>query len=289
MAKSLGPDISFLDESLNLASSDKYHLSIQVSLDGFSFCILDTSKNKIIGLVSYSFQNTGHEQFNEHVDYILLVNEILKRDFQEIRIIFESQKFTFIPEPLFEERNADLYLNFNNNLSEDESVMTDKLRNLEAYNIYAVNDSLKEEILRYFPHAKTNHFLSSLIECLLLKFKNIELKNTLFTYVRASHFDVVHIQNNKLTFCNSFNYRSKEDLVYFLMFVFDQLSLNPENVTLTLLGEIRKESISYEFLYRYIRNIEFIERNDQFDWSYHFDNLPGHSFYNLINASLCVS
>ena len=36
-----------------------------------------------------------------------------------------------------------------------------------------------------------------------------------------------------------------------------------------------------------IRNIEFMERNDFFVYSYALDELPSHYFYNLLNANTC--
>ncbi|HPR85643.1 MAG TPA: DUF3822 family protein, partial [Prolixibacteraceae bacterium] len=45
-------EISWTDDSFDLKNAGNYHLSIQIGLDGFSYCILDTRINKYL-----AFQN----------------------------------------------------------------------------------------------------------------------------------------------------------------------------------------------------------------------------------------
>jgi hypothetical protein len=70
-----------------------------------------------------------------------------------------------------------------------------------------------------------------------------------------------------------------------VIFVFEQLNLNPEEITLALLGNVEKFSPVFDLLFRYIRNIEFVSRNDGFDYSYLFNDVPGHFYYSLLNPT----
>ena len=288
MSISLEPNISITDQSLSRGACFNYILTVQLSFHGLSFCILDAERHKYISLASYTFQRNIKAGLIDQIEQVIESNDLLKEKFKSSRVIVESPDFTFIPEPLFEKEKASLYLEFNNNVESDNTqIFSDKLINLEAYNVYAVPNMLVDAWQTYFPEAAVSHFLSSLIESLLIRYKNIPVENRLFAYVRSHYFDIVFIDGNRLKYCNSFMYRSKEDLAYFLIFVFEQLQLNPENVCLKLMGEIVKASVSFDFLYRYIRNIDFEGRNEHFKYSYQFDELPGHSFYNLLNANLC--
>ena len=60
-------------------------------------------------------------------------------------------------------------------------------------------------------------------------------------------------------FFNSFDYKSKEDILYYLLFTFSELSLNPDNIHLVCCGLIDLDSELYALLYNYIRNIELLE------------------------------
>jgi hypothetical protein len=126
-----------------------------------------------------------------------------------------------------------------------------------------------------------------LIEGLLIKFKNQEISDRVYVNVRPSYIDILFFQNSNLLFSNSFKYKTSEDFAYFLLNALEQLQLNPETIDLYLMGEIDKSSPIYELLYKYIRTIEFMERNDFFIYSYSLDELPSHYFYNLLNANTC--
>jgi hypothetical protein len=62
-----------------------------------------------------------------------------------------------------------------------------------------------------------------------------------------------------LLFFNSFDYQTKEDFIYYLLFTTEQLNLNPEYIKLQLLGDISEESEWFEMAYTYIRNVSLLD------------------------------
>jgi hypothetical protein len=68
-----------------------------------------------------------------------------------------------------------------------------------------------------------------------------------------------------------------------------QLNLNPEEVPVTLLGNISTKTAHFELIYKYVRNVDFALRSESASYSYVFDDVPGHSFYPLLNPVLCGS
>jgi len=95
-------------------------------------------------------------------------------------------------------------------------------------------------------------------------------------YVNISHsiFDIVVIEDAKLLFYNIFEYQTKEDFIYYVLFTLEQLELNPEETIISLLGDIDKESSLFKVLYTYVRNICFLNSkntifNDQTEIAKH--------------------
>lgn len=285
---------AYTDKALTKAENDysdfnkNYILSIQISLDGFSFSIIDEERNKILSLETYAIQEIDdYELLAKDLAELLDSLDMLKRRFNRVNVLFEGTKATLIPFPLFNENQLESYLRFNHKLMMDEEVLFDKLNTLQAYNIFAIPSCIKDLIKEKFINYKISHFSSSLIEGLLVKYKNQDIHNQAFVNIRSDYFDVLIIEDSTLVFFNSFRYKTVEDLAYFLIYVLEQQNLNPENVNLIMLGEINKGSKYYEILYKYIRNIEFIERNDFFTYSYALDEVPSNYYYNLLNASSC--
>ncbi len=286
------PITSNIDKALNKEADKKYseifELSIQFSLDGFSFCIYDNENNKLIALESYAFQELDdYRQLSSEINDLVSGKALLRKSYKKINIIFESPKSTLIPFPLFKKSEIQSYLQFNHKVEDWENIRFDKLTNLEAYNIYTFPECINKTIKENFTFAKISNFSSSLIESLLIKYKNQNLENKVFVNLRSNVFDIIIIEGTKLKLFNSFRFRTKEDFAYFLLFVLEQLKLNPEEIELIFTGAIEKSSNLYEIIYKYIRNINFIEQNDLFRYSYVFDNIPSHFYYNLLNINLC--
>ena len=80
-----------------------------------------------------------------------------------------------------------------------------------------------------------------------------------------------------------------EDVAYFLIFVLEQLGMNPEQASVVLLGNIDRGSNLFELIYRYVKNMEFGRRNEYFKYSPVFDLVAPQSYYPLLNFNSCAS
>ena len=281
------PDFQYIDETLNRNAQEKYILSIQFALDGFSFLFLDVERKKFTGIESYTFRNIDSDiRFCKLFDRFFEANPWLSGPFRDVIVIYESAKSTLVPEPLFDETEKGLFLKFNHAVSSYEQVVSNYLRNVEAYQVYTLPDCLKYRIDKIFKQKKILHHSVPLIESIFINYKNQDLSNTIFLNVRKKYIDVVIFNNQGLRFFNSFYAPEPEDMLYYLLFVTEQLGLNPEEVQLVLTGTIKKVSNHSELLYTYVRNIIFDNHTQAFGYSYVFDNLPAHCCYTLFNVNL---
>jgi hypothetical protein len=257
-------------------------------LDGFSFCIFDISRNKYSGIEAYSFHDVSTPLvLNNIINELIPKTDWLNQQYYETRIILESPKSTLIPLPLFDSDHTADYLRFNHYLDFGDKILYDRLPNLGAANVFAIPEFILHTCQRFFPGARLHHFTSSLIENLLILNKNQDECPVIFAYVRKSWFDLLVLKGKNLLFINSFKYKAKEDFVYFLIYVMDQLNLNPEKTELTLLGEITKISSLFELTFKYVRNVSFGKRTQDYEFSYIFDEIPEHFYFNLLSLQQC--
>jgi len=106
-------------------------------------------------------------------------------------------------------------------------------------------------------------------------------RKKVYVNVASKNFDVIVIQNKQLKFSNSFHFETKEDFIYYILFTFEQLKLDVENIELYFCGDIELESEIYNSTYQYIRNIFFLESNNPI-----FDQISAskHSNYILLGS-----
>ncbi len=276
------------DKALNTANPENYKLSIQFSLDGFSFCVFDLETNRFLSIESYSVQGKpSMEKICREFEKFVEKHEFLKSSFQEILFLVETSKTTLIPSPLFDENEVQTFAGFNFPDDERNIFLHDRLIYPDTFNLYAVPEILSNTIQKVFPQARIICHSSALIEGLMIQYKNIPEAKRVFVNTRTSYIDIVIIEGKNLLYYNSFKYSTKEDFIYYIIFVFEQLNLNPEETELMLSGFIEKSSSLFEMTYKYVRNIRFRELSGNFSYSYVFDEIPSQYFTNLINSGLC--
>ena len=156
---------------------------------------------------------------------------------------------------------------------------------MDAKNVFALPFSLKAKLDGMYRSITYKHFSTDLIDSLLAQNRNLTKKHV-YVHIQQSHFEVIVIEGKKLLFYNTFNHHSAEDFLYYLLFVCEQIQLNPETVEFILLGEIEKSSSIYTIMQKYTRHIKFGARTDNTEFSYQLQTFPRHYYFTLFNNFL---
>ncbi len=283
----VGQASSFIDEAFDVDQTLKFQLILQISIDGILIAVNEKAKNKYIALEHYTFQNAyDFDALTILIDEVIKDSKLFKYKYGSVSCSIVNNLSTLIPNPLFEEDRKKTYLQFNASLQGNEFISGDEIKNLDAKNVFALSLSLKTKLDHLFGNITYHHFSSSLIDRLILQNKNQTAKK-LYVHVQLTHFEAVVIQGKNLLFYNTFNHHSAEDFIYYLLFVCEQLQLNPSSTELIFLGEIEKNSAIYSIAQKYISNIKFGERDDDgADYSYQLQTLPKHFYFTLFNSYL---
>ena len=87
----------------------------------------------------------------------------------------------------------------------------------------------------------------------------LQFSQKIFLNINIGFIDILFFKNKKLAFYNSFDHETPEDILYYLLFCFSQLDLNPEEIHTTCSGNIDLNSKVYALLYKYVRNIDLFK------------------------------
>jgi hypothetical protein len=139
-----------------------------------------------------------------------------------------------------------------------------------------------------FPGIKIGSSASVLIQGLLKANAHI-LARQVFVNIWGSFFDIIVIQGRKLLYYNSFKKQAVEDIVYFVLFVLEQLGFIPTEEVVTFMGDITTESEDYKLLYQFIDRLNFTNLFPFADFSPVFTEVLVHKYYTLFNLPFCES
>lgn len=263
-------------------SSKHKSLSIQFSLDGFSFCVKDIPSSQILLLTTYTFESsmdTPHE-LSEKIQSIFEAEKELQIEFDQIIAIHQNQLATQIPDAYFDENHLKTYLDFNIKTFSSDYITFDNLPSLEAKNVYIPYVNVNNFLFQNFGEFEFKHHSTVLLEQLIIN-HNASIEDTMYVNVSHKYLDIVVFKKDQLKLYNSFQYNSKEDFLYYILFVSEQLELDPSEFQLIFSGNITKDFTNFTLTKEYIKNVDFLKPSHNFlDESEHF---KPHSNYILLS------
>ena len=250
-----------INKSINNISQRK--LSIQFSLDGFSFCI-SNHEDEIYHFSSFDFENTlnSPQELLNQIETIFKSEMSLQDDFASVVVIHQNNLNTFVPSELFLEKELKHYLQFSVKTIQTDLVVYDSIDSLNLKNVYIPYVNVNNYLFQNFGEFEFKHHSTQLVEKLAKYATGEEVQ--LFVNVCKHSFDLVGFNGPQFSFYNTFDYQSKEDFIYYLLFSIEQLKLHPETVSVYFIGEINKESEAYKIAYQYIRNVQFLDVKNAF-------------------------
>lgn len=231
-------------------------LSIQVSLNGLSFCVFDIITNKILVYNSVIFKQ--NEVIEGQLWNAFVNNTVLSKPYDEIIVVHDNNLNTFVPKPFFDADNIASYLQYNVKVFETDFFAVDEINTYEINNIYVPFVNINNFLLDQFESFNYKNTNSILVQKILDQSKNVDEKQV-FVHFQQNHFEIIVVNNQQLLLFNSFEYATPEDFIYYILFTFEQLQLNPEIIPISLFGNISKEDSFYKLAYKFIRNCNLLD------------------------------
>jgi len=262
------------DSTFDSLQISNYHLSIELSEKSISYCIVDKNKYRCYLLFSQNYES-------QNLLKILNEDEFITREFLSKSISFVNFPNTLIPKELYNEKDKKNIFSVNHSLTNEELVI-DELKS-KIINLYAIPNTIFQTVKNVIPEAifRSN---SSILINYFLSLNN--LQETMFLFLKDSYINIVVTKGDSLIFQNKFEYQTKEDLLFYVLFSIQQLNFSNEEINTVIYGNISKEE--YNILYQYIRNIKFGNKLKDISCSNEFNNIEDHCYNILYRQFLCV-
>jgi len=262
------------DSSFDSNQISNLHLSIELSYSSLSYCIIDTQKYRCLLLSSQKLETDNLLEIFSNDDY-------LSQNFKSKSISFVNFANTLVPFELYEKEDKENLFALNHELN-DEVLLEDNLRE-EIINLHAVPKLFFQTIKNILPDAA----LRSQSSILINNFTNLNLKvETMFLYLKDSFVNIVVTKGKNLLFQNKFNYVTKEDLLFYVLFSIQELNFSNEDINTIVYGNVTEDEFS--ILYDYIRNIKYGNKLKDISCSNEFNSIENHCYSILYRQFLCV-
>lgn len=240
------------------------NLSIQISLNGLSFCVLENNSIQYLKHF-YTEKKTTPLKMLDMLVTVFKTEAALDSAFDNITVIHVNELATLVPKALFNEENLADYLKFNSKILKSDFVAYDEITVNESINVYIPYVNANNFIYEKFGTFSYKHVSTILIEQILTAEKHSKTPRV-YININPAYFEIVAIENGQLKLYNSFEFETKEDFIYYVLFTLEQLHFNPETIETILLGTVSKDDNIYSIIYKYIRHVVFGKRFDRYSY-----------------------
>ena len=267
------------DNSFDLNNTSAYKLSIQISLDGFSFFILDDNNNRLLAwkktTVTISNENFISRRFTEWQES----EELLKKDFRQVEVMYFSPQFTWVPQNYYQKEKN--YRLFETLFPETES---QKLISVPATDsndrlLFAVPVDLTDFIKQSFNNLSLNHPVCALLKG--LEQADSELDNCLTVWIGVKDFYLVVKKNKKVQVINVFSYIAGNDILYYIISALKQLEISPNKSHLFLSGRLDKVGDLIVKINAYFAEVDYLGPNKELRFNPENVVIPKHQLISL--------
>lgn len=252
--------------------SDTYKkLSIQVCLNGLSFCTLNELDGNILSSGQRHF--SGHQLPNvllKQLQELLEEHQVPQQHFSNVEVVQRSNLYALVPKPLFNKEELGHYLKYNTKVLAGDEIAYDEIENQDIVNVFVPFTNINNYIFDLFGEFEFKHYGTLLLQG-LLNSQTAHIAHCCYVDVGRNQMDVVVLEKKKLLLYNHFDFDTKEDFLYYLMFTLEQLNLGTETVKLRMFGAIEEGDSLFTLCQKYLTDVSVISLENMPHISHHQD------------------
>lgn len=284
-------DFGFIDPGFDVKHSSTYYLSIQLALDGFSFSVLDVLSNTFILFRHKSLNPAADglpaDYYCQYVYDFLISEKAFKFPYKGVGIIYISPYSTMVPLAIFEKSKAETLFESNHGKLDNIDILSNKLKNHDMVNVFAIPDCLLRILSRQFINFKLYHQATPLIINAITD--NTNHKRGLRIYINQNKkiVDICAVNSGQLVLFNSFGYNSESDILYFLVNIAEQLQNIGTVEEVVLSGKTQLNENLQAQIGKYFKPVSLFHPSEKFKFSDSFEEFTGSDFSLLFNMHSC--
>lgn len=221
----------FVDSSFSKENSHQYSLSIQVSLNGFSFCVRG-GNGKLLAFKPISVKISSEQLLTRRLEDWFNEEEFLQLSYRAKQVLFSGSKFSLVPQQLESDEVKATVQKLILKPDEETEHAENWVEALQAKLIFLLPDNLLLLLRDKLGDFKMGHILQPLIQQLFADAPGNQI--TLFFDEKDMY--LLLKKDNRLMLCNVFRINHPNDALYYVLTAIRQHNLNTKNMAVQLTG-----------------------------------------------------
>lgn len=242
----------FLPDTIDLAESKKYILSIRLRPNGFYFSIHCPFDQSVFYQNSTTFK--ANSNYLKNIEQLIFDYSFFSYNYKQINVVCVEDETTFVPNKFYNEQMESRLLSFNYN-NPKEYVISNEIKTQDCRVIFGIDGSIHNFLSR----ALLNPNFSSHLSYLIPFFHHTHSKESSALFVNFNddnRTDIIAFDKEKLIFAKTLRTTNCLDISYYIQKTWETLNLNIQSDKLLFAGNIKKNSECIEMLKKVVLNTE---------------------------------
>ena len=207
----------------NRKLNESQNLKINVSLNELTVILKSVSENTTIFSKNLKFlENSSTDVLLDKLK--LCLEKLELRNVLRVKLVVNNDLSVLVPNNMYDNDLKLSYLKFNSEVLENDKAEVDELIEIDAKNVYIPYANINNFLIDKFGSFEFYHYSTLLIQNI---FNKIECSDCIHYYADAQQnfLNIIIFKGKSLIYSNSFNYKTKEDLLYYILFVSKQAKI----------------------------------------------------------------
>ena len=280
------------DPKFEIDRLEFYSLSLFIGLRDFQILIVDAENNQCVLLEDYVFDPKleDSEKFGV-IKFIFDDHHLLLANFwRTINLIIKNRAFSFVPYRLFQEDKVSSYLLTHTSFDSDvDEIMLTHHKNLDFVNVFTVPRSFVELTSNIYPGRKVRfiHQSSSLINGIISQYESD--KKQVLIYIDRFGLHIIVVEKKELLFYNQYIIKKFDDYIRFIKITASELKFDPYTDQINLYGYLGNNTPHFQVLKKAMSNLTLGNRRGNLNFSYVFDEVLEHQYFDLFSTEILRS
>jgi hypothetical protein len=270
------------DGSFTLENCQNDILSIQVALDGFSFCIYDYDNKRVNIIKQFDYNTvTAFQLKNELLSYIRS-ETLLSKKYERVFVSYKDGHQILIPNQLVDKDSFYEVFSFSIEKKNDDLVLDYELENRQQTVLFSMPKVIRDFFLEHFNNVFFIPYgISSIIRLLCSDRKKVVV-----------HFDghllQINIGNNtNISNHLEFYIKNEDDAIFYILKTFQQLEIT-QQTSVEVAGKVDPAALFITNLSKFYPNLKFQKYATSTRAIFvNYNEHPDHFHINLVEQMLC--
>ncbi len=243
----------FIDDSFSRKNSHEYILSIQVNLNGFSFCIRELS-GRMLCFKHIDLKISGDQFISRRFADWCDEEELLQLPYNQKQLVYTGTRFSLLPQQMeSEELKSDLR-ELLLKAGDEEEYAENWIKEVQAKLIFVLPPEFTGTVKEKLGEVRISHIVQKLIH-----WQDVQANDSgLLIFFNHKDLYLLVKQNKQLILANVFKVNHSNDVIYYALSVAKQLKVELKSCKVTISGQSSLKTSLDEQLQQHFDAVEIL-------------------------------